>query len=655
MAIDPHVVSLFGPTQADRRTMQAEVDRRAQERGLQKQLMGFAEEGHGDAIYEWRDPAAYQAIEQEVQNEFAPRYGVPDDIQRFFDSGGSWFAGYGEGDRAMGYDPLTGQFVGLSQIDLPTTDDGHVGGGMIPIPTYLADQYPQLGARWTERDFGGGSFFDKLGDLVVPSAAMFLASGGAAGPLAGALGGGMLGTAGAGAILGGLGSTVMGGDPLQGALTGGLGGLAGPALASSLNIPTWLASAIGSAGVGMLSGMDVKKALASAALGAGLGFGMEGIGTAFETPAPDVAEVGQSAYDLDEAFAAMDADAIKRRPIQLADASDFSTLATDAFYGPEPTQPPPLLTPTTADQMFSQFATNLTLAEEDAANRDALEAGDNPPPAPTSSTSDTAQRYAKIAKHLIEMLGKQGEGAPQRDPGEDGEMSPEEEQAYFDQVVAYLGLDPATMAEAGLVPGSPEYLDYILSQIDSIIGQVIGDANPDGEDFGALLRAKTDEELQALNRAVYIRGQLGSLVGPGQYEDPLTGMIEDVAAQPGAKFRPGVAAWQRGLARSAEELAGMRGQEAKRFLGGMLERRPDIYGMQARRDATALREALESQNPDLKRRRRGMFADEDYFGASLEGMNSIELDRMLALLMGRDSERQGAAVEELFGWTPEPA
>ena len=410
----------------------------------------------------------------------------------------------------------------------------------------------------------------------------------------------------------------------------------------TLGAPPWLANAIGSTGIGMLSGMDFKDALKGAALGAGIGLAANTAAPVINDALNPPVEAAQS-YDADTLYAD---DSWKRRGVQVADAGSFSGLATDAFYGPAPAEGTGLLTPASTQQAFDQWYADRMLSAEDEKNRDALEAGDNPPPEPTVTSQDL-QRYAKIAKSLYDMLGSQQApaGAPQRDE----DMTPEEEQAYYEQVVSYLGLDPATMAEAGLTPGSPEYLDYILSQVDSIIGQVIGDANPDGEDFSALLRTKSADELQALNRAIYVRGQLGSLVGAGQYADPFTGMLEDVAARPGEKFLPGVAAWQRGLARSAEELAGMSGQEAKRFLGGMLERNPDIYRMQARRDATGLREALEQQNPDLKRRRRGMFADDAYFQPALEGMNPIDLDRMLELLMGGDTARQGAAVEELFG------
>ena len=597
---------------------------------------------------------------------------VPEDLRNFFSgvNRNNPVPGlqYDESQRAYAFDPLTGQYQPMSSIfgEAHETDPGQ---DEWLVPEYLAARYGIHAPARYYRDLFG----DDLGiGEFAPAAIGFMVAPG----LTQAFGGGMLGSIGAGATIGGISGAATGGDPIRGALMGGIGGGIGSGL-TELGVPKWLANAAGGLGTGMLSGMDLKNALKSAALGAGIGIAAEN----FAPVINDIVEVGQSAYSVDDLYADTSVDAdLKRRGIQVADANGgFEVLFSPNSYVNQPgflgagseaaalestispvpgdlaegvTYMPGTFSgydPVTGQAMFNRLPPELQ--QEDERNRDALEAGDNPPPEPTVTSKDL-ERYAKIAKQLYEMLGGQEQalrGAPQRPAGE---MAPEDEQAYLDQVVQYLGLDPATMAEAGLTPGTPEYLEYILQQAEAIIGQVLGDANPDGEDFGALLRAKTAEELQALNRAIYVRGQLGSLVGPGQYADPLTGVLEDVAAPAGsARFLPGVAAWQRGLARSAEELAGMRGQEAKRFLGGMLERNPDIYRMQARRDAQALREALESQGmDDLKRRRRGMFGDEAFFQQELEAMNTIDLDRMLALLMGRDAGRQGAAVEELFDW-----
>ena len=307
-----------------------------------------------------------------------------------------------------------------------------------------------------------------------------------------------------------------------------------------------------------------------------------------------------------------------------------------------------------------QDADALSGAEEldnlDLQDAEALQAGK-----PLTVTGKDLQKYLKVAKTVYGMFGGEDEalrGAPQRpqrpdDADEDWQPSPEQEAEYGRQVVEYLGLDPATIAEAGFDPGSPEYLEYVLSQADSIIRQVLGDLDPETEDFVGRLRTKSGKELEQLKRALYVRGQLGVLVGPGRYTDPFTGIDEDVAAQPGKRFQPSIAAWQRGLARSAEELAGKSAQEGKRFLGGMFDRNPDLFRMQSQRDARRLQEILAQLSPedDLKRKRRGMFGEEAYFQNELAGMDPRELEGLLRMLMGDDEERQGAAMEDLFGWS----
>lgn len=448
--------------------------------------------------------------------------------------------------------------------------------------------------------------------------------------------------------------------------------------------------------MGMLSGADLGTALKGAAIGQGIGFAADAaapiVNDAVAAGRDFVRDVGLSAYNVDDLFAdappAPMGDLIKRRGIQVANAGDLSGIvpSQDELFGqidaalaqpPQPIDPALLdpsliqapvflgeggmLLPTKPKMPPAQAPSDPTFGGE--LQETAPGVFEQPPmPDPNRITGSDLKRYASIAKAVYNLLGgeaKATQGAPRpprprRGPeGEVLEPTPQEQQEYLNEVVEYLGLDTVAMAQAGLTPGTPEYLDYILTQADSIIGRVLGDANPEGTDFPALLRQKTGEELQALMRALYVRGQLGHKAGPGRYLDPFTGLMEDVAAPEGsAPFLPGVAAWQRGLARSAEELAGMRGQEAKRFLGGLLDREPDLYRMQARRDAQALKEALYSQSPDddLKRRRRGMLGDEAFFQQELEGQGSLELDRILALLMGRDRGRQGAAVEELFGW-----
>lgn len=254
--------------------------------------------------------------------------------------------------------------------------------------------------------------------------------------------------------------------------------------------------------------------------------------------------------------------------------------------------------------------TEAELAQQDAANAQELEAGDTPPapePEPTVTGKDV-QKYAKLAKSVYNMLNpdapQSGEAPPPpADAPQRGEDTTDEQ--YAEQLAQYANLDPATMAEQGFVPGTPEYYEHIMGQMDSIINQVIDSAD-DPEALAAQLRAKTGEELLALERALFVRGQIGQLMGSGTYVDPLTGLDEEVIAPDGEMVNPGRAAYQRGLARSADKLGRLRGGSARDFIGGMLDRDVDFYGMQERADE---RSELEEQYmlEDERKRRRGMF------------------------------------------------
>jgi hypothetical protein len=229
-----------------------------------------------------------------------------------------------------------------------------------------------------------------------------------------------------------------------------------------------------------------------------------------------------------------------------------------------------------------------------------------PAPKPTITSKDL-QRYVKIAKTVGEMFGGSEPADAPRPPARDA--APEEQAAYAEQLVTYLDLDAEVMAAAGLQPGSPEYYEFIMQQADAVINQIIGGA--EGDDLAAALRGKTQQELTQLRRALYVRGSLETLVGPGAQFDPFTGQKYDVAAA--GQYNPGVAAYQRGLAGSVDTLAGKRGGEAREYLQGMLGRSPDLYGMQASADERAKQAALEEEarlkGEEEKRKRRGMLGN----------------------------------------------
>jgi hypothetical protein len=214
--------------------------------------------------------------------------------------------------------------------------------------------------------------------------------------------------------------------------------------------------------------------------------------------------------------------------------------------------------------------------------------------APT--TGDKIAKYVKLAEATKELLGGDNSSdAPERAEGEsDGE--------YASKLVEYMGLSNEEMAEAGLEPGSPEYMEYILEQADAVIAQITEGLDVNSEELSQQLRAKTEEELQQLQRALYVRGQLDLIMGSGTYTDPFGGAEEEVT---GKGFNPHVAAYQRGIARSTGTLAGMGGDDGLNYLNELLGRDVDVFGMQGQQDA-AFEQAKRTDEDERRRRRGGM-------------------------------------------------
>jgi len=227
-------------------------------------------------------------------------------------------------------------------------------------------------------------------------------------------------------------------------------------------------------------------------------------------------------------------------------------------------------------------------------------------PAPAQFTADTAKTALEnLQKVFGKLLTGEEESAPQR---EEGQSEEEYAQEVSDWSIDYLGLDRETMAKAGLEPGSDAYMQYILDQADSIISQLGVDAEFLGsasvEDLQQALRGKTEDEQRQLQRALFVRGQLGTLSSGDRALDPFSGQVEELG--PGM-FAPAGAAYQRGVARSTEELAGKRGEEARTFLDDLLGRKTDLYGMQKQADLARERANLEQRTRDPRKRRPGDF------------------------------------------------
>lgn len=213
-----------------------------------------------------------------------------------------------------------------------------------------------------------------------------------------------------------------------------------------------------------------------------------------------------------------------------------------------------------------------------------------------------SQEFQRLGKLLDTIANMSATGssipadAPQQQEGESTEQ-------YLQQIIQYANVDAQTMSDIGLKPGSPEYYKYVMDQMDSIIAQLTDGMDLNAPNLADQLHTKTNQEMQALQRALFVRGQIDKLAGSGSYTDPFTGRSEDVIAQDGFTFQPDVAAYQRGLAHSADTLAGLQGTGgAQDFLDNLLHRNSDLYGMQKGAD-TRYEQALKSEE-DL--RRRGM-------------------------------------------------
>ena len=150
-------------------------------------------------------------------------------------------------------------------------------------------------------------------------------------------------------------------------------------------------------------------------------------------------------------------------------------------------------------------------------------------------------------------------------------------------------MEGQALAEMGLTPGTPDYYDYLMSQLDATVNDMTRSLDINAADLSAQLRGKTQVELQALRRALYVRGQLDLLMGSGTYTDPFTGIGEEVITG-GQQVQPGVAAYQRGLGRTIGEFGELAPGERQSAIGGFLEREPDLFGAGARADDRARQE-----------------------------------------------------------------
>ncbi len=484
---------------------------------------------------------------------------------------------------------------------------------------YLASDpnRPQTGGGWAEDPYMGGLNLLDIGSL----AALGIITGGAAGA---AVGGGAVGAAAGGAASGAEGALISEQDPLKGALlgaaTGGTAGALAPGVSSYLG-----GGMLGAAGAGALTGGigaltrggGLNEIARGAALGGVTSGGARGVAdTLFaDTPtaAPAVAD-------------ATLADATRRRgmlPTSFFEptASQVPGASIDAFG--RTASPTDLAGTQTGSAVPAQFNGDINsliqaagLAPSASPTSIGREQGAETPQAPSKAPgADNAQnveRIAKLGQALYKQLGAPHD-APQRAKGQS-------DADYGNSLAQYAaqtgGFDAASLQ--GLTPGTPQYYQAVMGQMDSVIQRLSSGLNLDSADLEAQLHGKSEKELEALDRALYVRGQLGQLMGSGTYTDPFSGRSQDINTN-GMLVNPARAAYQQGLAQSAGDIAAQTPGEGEQTLRSLFARSPDLYGAEAARQARIQDEMLAAQNLPAydTKKRRGMLADYPQFDGAL--------------------------------------
>lgn len=206
---------------------------------------------------------------------------------------------------------------------------------------------------------------------------------------------------------------------------------------------------------------------------------------------------------------------------------------------------------------------------------------------------------------------------------EQGSMSDEEYRAVLsDSAIDYLGLDADAMREAGLEPGTQEYLDYILQQADALIQAAFGE-NPEalleGESVEALqnaLRDLTEVEMEQLARAMYVRGALGGVSFAEEAVDPFTGEAQELGLLEGESADPSRSATMRGYAEFLKKTARLSGPEARTAIRGMLGRDVDLFDLEKGKAGRDLDKLLKEMLAGAQDERADESAGDGLFGPS---------------------------------------
>lgn len=449
---------------------------------------------------------------------------------------------YATGAQTLANHLLSGK-KGLSISDLAPAAVG-LAAGAAGVPSYTSGA--AAGATSGLMTGGGEDA------LLEGAAAGGLAKGGAA-PIADKLGGGMLGRTGASMLTAGGTGALSGGDPLKAALTAGALTSGSEAAAPIVN------NAIDSVKSGMLP-VQVADATGET-------------NTPLFSPHSYMNQPGfLNAPSIDEALKNTTS------PVY-GDVPEGVTIEPGSFQGYDPV---------TGRAVFTPPATPQPTAPKI----------EKPTPSPEQRDQQTANELLQIGQALTKIYAGHPApvDAPQRQAGQSDAQYGQSLVQYAQSNVGGFNAD----ALNGLTPGTPQYYQAVMDQMDSIIERATAGVDLNGKDLESQLRAKGQKEIQALDRALYIRGQLGTLMGSGSYVDPFTGQSQDINTN-GMLVNPAVAAYQRGLAGTAEQIAGQDQGTATQSIKNLIARNPDLYNMQANQSVRDLLAAYAAQGYPRKK------------------------------------------------------
>jgi hypothetical protein len=450
------------------------------------------------------------------------------------------------------------------------------------------------------------------------AAGLFGAAGGAAGAGAGAAAGAganlltqpIMQAAVQGAAAGAVNALANGQNILEGALKGAISGGAGGAAVGAAGLDSrYLNAALNgatrAATQAAVNGGDIWTAAAQGALAglstsADLGTLKEDIGSALGGQStPDFAGVTDADLAMD-----MESPSLYTRPggyTPISMTSPEQTLFGTGMLS-QPVAAPMTaaaadFAPLSPEQMLFGSTLSTALPEAEAESEpEGVQDSDvamEPPAATEESALDTAGRYASYAAKaydLYKKLNPEAMKVPEFDVPEQGDMTDDEyRQVLGDAAIEYMGLDADEMRSRGLEPGTQAYLDYILARADMLIEAAFGQ-NPDalfeGESVEGLqqaLRGKTQEEMEALSRALYVRGALGGSTFSKEFTDPFSGEAMDLGTLAGESVEGSRAAAQRGYARFLQDAARLSGPESRAAIRGLLGRDVDLFDLEMKR------------------------------------------------------------------------